>query len=163
MPLAHLSKLTIFHSSRNVPGSASFSLPPCDVIYSFLFPSYVFIMDVSSRIEALLGSGFISGRCRVHLASWKRSSCSHLLVCSTVVQGVLQLPTTILVSYNPKSVLLEITGKQRKSAVGSLPLIFSFFFVYNHQSANAFSELPSRTYPSTPFWIFVKLSSSIPK
>lgn len=127
MPLAHLSKLTIFHSSQNVPGSASLSLPPCDVIYCFLFPSYVFLMDVSSRIEASLGSGFMAGRCWVHLAFWKRSSCSHLLVRSVVVQDVPQLLTTILVSYSPKSVLFEITGKQSKSAVGSLPLIFSFF------------------------------------
>lgn len=160
MLLANLWKLTIFYSSQPVACSVSFYLLPCVVIYCVRFLSYFFLMDVDSRssvgfrfyFKAVQNTfGFLKA---IQLLS---------LVHGTVVQGMPQLPANILVYYNPESVLFEITSKQSRSGVSTLPLIFPFAFTVaiSHQKLfpscllGLFLVLPPET-----FW---KLSFSIPK
>lgn len=155
MLLSHLLKLTVFHSFLKVSCFVLFSLLPYGITFCIFFPSYFLLMD--AILETLFGSGFsknTSRRCRMQfgflkvilllssLGSWHNSS------------GYPSITSNHFSLLWP-CVLLGITSKQSKSAVGSLPLIFLLF--YNHQSSNAFSESFSRIYSSTLFWKFLKI------
>ena len=122
---------------------------------NLLDPRNIFLLKVVLHCPVLISWGRF-----YNLAFWKQSHCSHL--CDTAVQGILQLPTTILFSYNPESVLFEITGKQSKFTVGSLPLIIPSFFTMTICHSMLFESFflgLILILPSKSLW---KLSFSIP-